>query len=289
MRIANLAGRATIVTDDGLIDLATSSDGAFSSSIDKCLTHLDTIRTWFDHAAPAATDPTTPRELLGDPRLGPAVTRPQQVFAVGLNYRHHAEEMHLALPTVPMIFTKFVSSLCGPNDVVPIPSETTDFEAELVVVIATTTRDVTVADALSVVAGYCVGQDYSERTLQMQGTPAQFSIGKSFRNFTPIGPWLTTADEIADPNQLGIRCSVNETEYQNSSTADMVFSVAEIVSYLSGVVELRPGDIIFTGSPHGVGQGRTPPVFLRPGDRVVTSIDHLGRIENLAVASAAVS
>jgi 2-keto-4-pentenoate hydratase/2-oxohepta-3-ene-1,7-dioic acid hydratase in catechol pathway len=289
MRIANLAGRATIVTDDGLIDLATGSHGAFSASIDKCLTQQDKIQAWFAHSAPAVTDATTPRELLGDARLGPVVLRPQQVFAVGLNYRHHAEEMHLALPKTPMVFTKFVSSLCGPNDEVPIPSFTTDFEAELVVIIGATTRDVSIDEALSYVAGYCVGQDYSERTLQMQGTPAQFSLGKSYRNFTPIGPWLTTADEIVDPNDLGIRCAINDTEYQNSSTADMVFSVAEIVSYLSGIVELRTGDIIFTGSPHGVGQGRTPPVFLRPGDRIVTSIDHLGRIENLAIATATVS
>ena len=289
MRIANLAGRATIVTDNGLIDLATSSLGAFSASIDKCLGQLDTIRAWLASASPAVTESTTPRELVGDGRLGPVVMRPQQIFAVALNYRHHAEEMHLVLPRAPMIFTKFVSSLCGPNDEVPLPSMTTDFEAELVVVIAKTTRDIAVDDALTSVAGYCVGQDYSERTIQMQGTPAQFSLGKSFRNFTPIGPWLTTTDEIADPNDLGIRCAINGTEFQNSNTADMVFSVAEIVSYLSRVVELRPGDVIFTGSPHGVGQGMTPPVFLRPGDQIVTSIDHLGRIENLAVGTDAVS
>jgi 2-keto-4-pentenoate hydratase/2-oxohepta-3-ene-1,7-dioic acid hydratase in catechol pathway len=213
------------------------------------------------------------------------VTRPQQVFAVGLNYRHHAAEMHLALPKVPMIFTKFVSSLCGPNDELPVPSETTDFEAELVVVVGQTARDVSVKDALTLVAGYCVGQDFSERSLQMQGAPAQFSLGKSFRNFTPIGPWLTTVDEIVDPNNLGIRCAVNGSEFQSANTSDMVFSVAELVAYLTSVIELRTGDVIFTGSPHGVGQGQTPPVFLRPGDRIVTSIDHLGRIENLAVAT----
>jgi 2-keto-4-pentenoate hydratase/2-oxohepta-3-ene-1,7-dioic acid hydratase in catechol pathway len=285
MRIANLAGRATIVTDDGLIDLASSSQGAFSASVDKCLTQLEWIGSWLASAVPAVTDATTPRELLGDARLGPVVTRPQQIFAVGLNYRHHAKEMKLPLPKVPMVFTKFVSSLCGPNAEVPVPSETTDFEAELVVVIGRASRDLDVKDALAAVAGYCVGQDFSERTLQMQGTPAQFSLGKSFRNFTPIGPWLTTADEVVDTTDLGIRCAINGTEYQNSSTADMVFTVAEVVSYLSRVVELRPGDIIFTGSPHGVGQGQTPPVFLRPGDRIVTSIDHLGRIENLAVAT----
>jgi 2-keto-4-pentenoate hydratase/2-oxohepta-3-ene-1,7-dioic acid hydratase in catechol pathway len=117
----------------------------------------------------------------------------------------------------------------------------------------------------------------------MKGTSAQFSLGKSFRNFSPLGPWLTTADEIADPNNLAIRCSVSGTEYQDSNTSDMVFNVAEIISYLSDVVELRPGVLIFTGSPHGVGRGQTPPVFLKPGNRVVTEIERLGRIENVIV------
>jgi 2,4-didehydro-3-deoxy-L-rhamnonate hydrolase len=117
----------------------------------------------------------------------------------------------------------------------------------------------------------------------MRGAQAQFSLGKSHRNFTPVGPWLTTADEINDPNNLAITCCVNDVEYQNSTTSDMVFTVAEIVSYLSTVVELRPGDLIFTGSPHGVGRGQTPPVFLKPGDHIVTAIEGLGRIENAAV------
>jgi 2-keto-4-pentenoate hydratase/2-oxohepta-3-ene-1,7-dioic acid hydratase in catechol pathway len=283
MRIANLDGRSTIVTDEGLVDIATSSNGAFSSSIDKCITQLDKLRSWCGSASPTPMDLTTPSELLGDTRLGPVVTSPQQIFAVGLNYRHHAEEMGLVLPKEPMVFTKFVSSLCGPNDELPLPSPTTDFEAELVVVIGKRSRNVSVGDALSTVAGYCVGQDFSERTLQMKGTPAQFSLGKSFRNFTPVGPWLTTTDEVDDANDLVIRCSVNGTQYQDSNTSDMVFGVEEVVSYLSGVVELRPGDLIFTGSPHGVGQGQRPPVYLQPGDTVVTSIERLGRIENHVV------
>ncbi|HEY5111837.1 MAG TPA: fumarylacetoacetate hydrolase family protein [Acidimicrobiales bacterium] len=283
MRLANLAGRSTIVTDEGLIDVATSSNGAFSASVDKCVGQIDKLRVWFSAAQPNPSDSTPPDALYGDPRLGPVVTVPQQIFAVGLNYRHHAEEMGLDLPTQPMIFTKFVSSLCGPNDEVPIPSATTDFEAELVVVLGTKARNLAVDDALSAVAGYCVGQDFSERTLQMRGPSAQFSLGKSFRNFSPIGPWLTTTDDVAFPNSLAITCSVSGTEYQNSTTSDMVFSVAEVVSYLSSIVELRPGDLIFTGSPHGVGQGHTPPVFLKPGDRVVTEIERLGRIENVTV------
>ena len=141
-----------------------------------------------------------------------------------------------------------------------------------------------VDEALSIVAGYCVGQDYSERTLQLKGTPAQFSIGKSFKNFAPVGPWLTTSDEIAHPHELRISSRVNDTTYQDSNTSDMVFNVAELISYLSSVCELRPGDLMFTGSPHGVGQGQSPPVFLCPGDSIVTTIEGLGRIRNVAVA-----
>lgn len=283
MRIANLAGRATIVTDDGIIDVAKSSNGAFSASVDKCVRQLDTLKVWFESARPAPSERITPDEFASDLRLGPVVTAPAQIFAVGLNYRHHANEMNLSVPSEPMVFTKFVSSLCGPNDELPVQGARTDFEAELVVVIGKTSRDLEVASALKAVAGYCVGQDYSERGLQMRGAQPQFSLGKSHRHFSPVGPWLTTTDEVSSPNDLGIRCLVNGEELQNSSTSDMVFSVAEIVSYLSTVVELRPGDLIFTGSPHGVGQGRTPPVFLKPGDRIVTEIERLGHITNAAI------
>jgi 2,4-diketo-3-deoxy-L-fuconate hydrolase len=283
MRIANLAGRATIVTDEGILDVATGSNGAFSASVDKCVAQLDTLKTWFDSAQPDVSEHVKPGDFCKDPRLGPVVANPQQIFAVGLNYRHHANEMNLALPSEPMVFAKFVSSLCGPNDKLPVRGATTDFEAELVVVIGKRSRNITADVALGVVGGYCVGQDYSERSLQMRGAQAQFSLGKSHQNFAPVGPWLTTADEIDDPNALGITCQVNDVQYQNSSTNDMVFTVAEIVSYLSTIVELRPGDLIFTGSPHGVGQGQIPSVFLKPGDHIVTEIERLGRIENVAV------
>jgi 2-keto-4-pentenoate hydratase/2-oxohepta-3-ene-1,7-dioic acid hydratase in catechol pathway len=283
MRIANLAGRATIVTDEGILDVATGSNGAFSASVDKCVAQLDTLKTWFDSAQPDVSEHVKPVDFCNDPRLGPVVANPQQIFAVGLNYRHHANEMTLTVPSEPMIFTKFVSSLCGPNDDLPVRGATTDFEAELVVVIGKRSRNLSSDVALGVVSGYCVGQDFSERSLQMRGAQAQFSLGKSHQNFTPVGPWLTTADEIDDPNSLAISCQVNDVLYQNSSTNDMVFTVAEIVSYLSTIVELRPGDLIFTGSPHGVGHGQKPPVFLKPGDHIVTEIERLGRIENLAV------
>jgi 2,4-didehydro-3-deoxy-L-rhamnonate hydrolase len=283
MRIANLAGRATIVTDHGLIDVATASNGAFSASVDKNVVRLETLRAWFSSTQPAVTSETTADQLYSDPRLGPVVTSPQQIFGVGLNYRYHAEEMKMVLPSEPMVFTKFVSSLSGPNDELPVRGETTDFEAELVVVVGKQARDLSLDSALGAVAGYCVGQDYSERTLQRRGATPQYSLAKSYRSFSPVGPWLTTADDIADPNNLSIGCWVNDVQYQDSTTADMIFPVAEIVSYLSSIVELRPGDLIFTGTPHGVGQGRNPQVFLKPGDRIVTAIEQLGRIENIAV------
>jgi 2-keto-4-pentenoate hydratase/2-oxohepta-3-ene-1,7-dioic acid hydratase in catechol pathway len=283
MRLANLEGRSTIVTDVGLIDVATTSRGAFSTSVDKCISQLDKLRRWYESAQPAIGEAITPAELYGDRRLGPVVTNPQQIFAIGVNYRHHAEEMNRTLPEEPVVFTKFVSALCGPNEELPVPSDTTDFEVELVAIIGATARNLSEESALTAVAGYCVGQDFSERALQMKGSPSQFSLAKSFRNFMPIGPWLTTADEIADVTKLFIGCRVNDVQFQDSNTDNMVFGVAQLVSYLSNVVELRPGDVIFTGSPHGVGAARRPPVFLRSGDRVVSEIQGLGRLENRAV------
>lgn len=285
MRLANLSGRATIVTDDGLFDVAKASDGAFSASIDKCLGRLELLQRWFESARPKATDPRSGDDLIGSAQLGPVVTAPQQIFAIGLNYRQHAKEMGLTLPEQPMVFTKFVSALCGPNDPLPVPGPTTDFEAELVVVMGKSARNLSVDEALSVVAGYCVGEDYSERTLQLKGSPAQFSIGKSFKNFAPIGPWLTTTDEICNPNDLAISTEVNGMRHQDSSTSDMVFTVAQLISYVSSICEIRPGDLMFTGSPHGVGQGQRPPVFIAPGDEIVTSIEGLGSIRNRAISA----
>ncbi|MFZ1061941.1 MAG: fumarylacetoacetate hydrolase family protein, partial [Acidimicrobiales bacterium] len=191
----------------------------------------------------------------------------------------------LTLPSKPMVFTKFPSSVAGANATFPVVSAKTDWEAELVVVVGTRIRHVNVEEALSCVAGYCVGQDLSDRELQLLGSPAQFSLGKSYENFSPFGPWLTTTDEIANPNELRISCEVNGVRYQDSNTGDMVFSVAQLVSFLSSVVELRPGDVLYTGSPHGVGQGQVPPRFLQVGDVVTTTIERLGSLRNVAVAT----
>ena len=232
MRIANLDGRATIVTDRGTIDVATASNGAFSASIDKCLSQLETLQAWFRSAAPAPTTKTTPEELQSSPKLGPIVA-PRQVFAIGLNYRQHAAETGMDVPTTPMVFTKFPSAVCGPNADVPIPGPMTDYEAELVVVIGAAARNVREEDAFSVVAGYCVGQDYSERGWQRKDTPPQFSLGKSFTNFAPIGPWLTTLDDVSDPNDLAIGSQLNGVTMQESNTRDMIFPVDELIAATS--------------------------------------------------------
>jgi len=282
MRLANLNGRATLVLDEGIIDVAEASKGQFSSSTDVIVGQLTDLDRWLRSEKPEIGDFTTPVHVALDPGLGPVVSRPSQVFAIGLNYRTHAKEMGFTLPSKPMVFTKFTSSLAGANASFEVASERTDYEAELVVVIGKQGRRISTDDALSHVAGYCVGQDLSDRELQLAGSPAQFSLGKSYEHYSPLGPWLTSADEVTNPNRLKISCSLNEVVMQDASTSDMVFSIAQLVSYLSSVVEVYPGDIIFTGSPDGVGQGRTPPVFLKSGDVLETTIEGLGTIRNSA-------
>jgi 2,4-diketo-3-deoxy-L-fuconate hydrolase len=283
MRLANLNGRATLVFDQGTIDVEKASGGRFSSETDTLVGQFDALREWLDQDKPDIVEFTTPDKLMRDPGLGPVINQPGQVFAIGLNYRTHAREMSLVLPTKPMVFTKFPSSVTGANSTFPIVSATTDWESELVVIFGKRGRHVPVDQALSYVAGYCVGQDLSDRELQLLGSPAQFSMGKSYENFAPFGPWLTTTDVIPNPNNLAISCDVNGVRFQDSNTGDMVFSVAELVSYLSSIVEIRPGDIMFTGSPDGVGQGQKPPKFLQPGDVVVTTIEGLGTLRNVGV------
>ena len=284
MKLANLHGRATLVVDQGTIDVEKASEGRFSSDTGVLVGQLEQVRSWFDEQHPDVTESTTLERVMRDSGLGPVIAQPGQVFAIGLNYRTHAKEMALTLPTKPMVFTKFPSSVAGANASFSIVSAKTDWESELVVVFAKRGRYLALDESLTYVAGYCVGQDLSDRELQLLGSPAQFSLGKSYENFAPFGPWLTTIDEIPDPNKLAISCEVNGVRYQDSNTSDMVFSVAQLVSYLSSVVEIRPGDIMYTGSPHGVGQGQKPPRFLQAGDVLETTIEGLGSLRNVGVA-----
>lgn len=206
------------------------------------------------------------------------IQKPQQIFAVGFNYRDHMNELHTSAPKVPNIFTKFVSSLTGPNPTVKIPSPQTDWKAELVIVIGDGGRNIKLTDTSKHIAGYMVGQDLSDRQLQFANSNPQFSLAKSYQNFSPIGPWLTTPDEIPDLTSLTITTEVNGQEKQHSQLGNLIFNPEKLVNYLSSITELFPGDLIFTGTPGGVGFGRNPKEFLQSGDQLVSKIDQLGQL-----------
>lgn len=211
-------------------------------------------------------------------RLGAPVTGVRQFIAIGLNYRKHAEESGMDMPKEPVVFTKAITSIAGPNDDVELPegSQASDWEIELGFVIGTQARKVSVAQALSHVAGYCLANDVSERDWQLKRN-GQWGKGKSFDGFGPIGPWLVTRDELPDPQTIALELAVNGQTRQKSNTADMIFPVAEIVSYLSQFMTLLPGDLVITGTPEGVGLGAKPtPVFLRRGDVMTLDAGPLG-------------
>jgi len=235
----------------------------------------------------AALDPASLPEVAGTPRYGAPVAHVGKMICVGLNYSDHAAETGAAIPEQPILFMKATSAIMGPNDDVIIPKDSvkTDWEVELGVVIGDTARHVRVEDALNHVAGYLVVNDLSERAFQLEHG-GQWTKGKGCDTFGPIGPWLLTADEVADPQDLALWLEVNGHRYQHSSTANMIFGVAELVSYISRYMSLQPGDIISTGTPPGVGLGQKPPVYLRPGDVMELGIAGLGRQRQRTVAYA---
>lgn len=287
MRIANIRGRLNLVEGSVAVDVETASGGTFSAEPAAIYERWADFATWAAEYAVA----DDPKATAFDERdLGAPSPGARQVFGIGLNYADHADEAGLPIPEDPVVFTKFASSVTGPVTNVALPGETVDWEAELVVVIGLGGRHITVHDAHAHVAGYTVGQDLSERTVQWQGQPAQFSIGKSFAGFAPTGPVLVTLDEFADPDRLRISCSITDrdgasTAVQDSYTDQLIFSVPEIINRLSDVVELLPGDLIFTGTPPGVGAGMKPPRFLVDGDVLVTEIEAVGRLTQRMVAA----
>jgi len=222
-------------------------------------------------------DPATLPRVRGTPRLGLPYTGISKFVGIGLNYRDHAAEAGLPVPSEPIVFMKATTCLTGPYDPIELPpgSQKTDWEVELGVVIGRTARRVTEAEALSYVAGYCVVNDVSERAWQMErgGT---WDKGKGFDSFGPVGPWLVTADEVPDPQALPMWLDVNGEPRQRGHTSTMIFGAARLVSYLSQCMTLLPGDLIATGTPPGVGMGRKPPQYLRAGDVVTLGIDGLG-------------
>ncbi|WP_225728340.1 MULTISPECIES: fumarylacetoacetate hydrolase family protein [unclassified Nocardia] len=281
MKLANLDGRATIVTDTGIIDLADASDGVLPSDPDRAIAQLRQILTWYRGQRPHADRRLTSADLLADlSRLGPPVPAPRQIFAVGLNYADHSAETGLTMPEEPLVFTKFASAITGPGNVIPLPTATCDWEVELVAVIGTAGRDIHADHALDHIAGFCIGQDISERRSQMSGTPPQFSLAKSHAGFAPIGPWLTTLDELENPDDLAIEATIDGEIVQSARTEQMLFDVTALVIHLSSICELFPGDLIFTGTPAGVGYSRTPARFLNPGDILRSAIEGLGELRN---------
>ena len=230
-------------------------------------------------------DPASLPLVPDTPRLGPCVGAVSKIVAIGLNYRLHAQEAGAAIPSEPIFFMKATSSICGPNDDVIIPknAQKADYEVELGIVIGSLARHVGKADARRHVAGYCVINDVSEREFQIE-RGGQWTKGKSADTFCPIGPWLVTADEVPDPGKLALWTEVNGERRQNSNTADLIFGVDEIVSYVSQFMTLLPGDVIPTGTPSGVGIGFKPPKFLKPGDRVRLSVEGLGEQNQRLVA-----
>ena len=240
---------------------------------------LARLSAWADANATSAptVDPGT--------RLGPCVARPSKIVCIGLNYADHAKESGLDIPKEPIIFFKSTSSLVGPNDDVMIPrgSEKTDWEVELAFVIGKKASYVDEADAMDHVAGYALHNDYSERAFQLE-RGGQWVKGKSCDTFAPLGPFLATADEVPDPQNLKCWLKVNGVTRQNSSTAQMIFGIRTLVSYLSQFMTLLPGDVISTGTPPGVGLGFKPPIFMKAGDVVELGIEGLGESKQTAVA-----
>jgi 2-keto-4-pentenoate hydratase/2-oxohepta-3-ene-1,7-dioic acid hydratase in catechol pathway len=237
---------------------------------------LDRLRRVDVNALPAVS---------GTPRIGPCVAGVGKFLCVGLNYSDHAAESGMKVPAEPIIFMKATSSIVGPNDELEIPkgSAKTDWEVELGVVIGRTARYVDEAEAMAHVAGFCVVHDVSERAFQLEGT-GQWVKGKSADTFGPIGPWLVTTDEVANYHELDMWLDVDGNRYQSGNTRTMVFGVPYLVSYLSRFMSLRPGDIISTGTPPGVGHGMKPPVYLRAGNEVRLGVEGLGEQRQRVVA-----
>ena len=278
MRVARVSGRLSLLTESGAVDVESASGGRFGADPDAVFARWDELREW------AAARPDGDGVPYTDEQLGAPVLAPRQVFAIGLNYRDHAGESGVAVPTSPAVFTKFATCLTGPYDTVRLPSDGVDWEVELVAVIGRTAENVTEERAWSHVAGLTVGQDLSERAVQLAGPVPQFSLGKSYPGFGPLGPAIVTPDELTDPDDLELSCSVGEEVLQKGRTRDLVFSVPELIARLSAVCPLLPGDLIFTGTPNGVGMARKPPKFLTPGTTLVSTIEGLGQLRNPLVA-----
>ena len=275
-KLANIKGRAALLNEESFYDLEKISEGNLSHDTTNALFHLEEL----DELNNKLNDLEATGKI-SEAEFDAPVSFPKNCYAVGLNYRNHAEEANMTIPEVPMVFTKHTSCLVGATADVEMRSDYVDYEAELVVVIGLSGKDISNDQAWNHVAGLCVGQDISDRPAQFASTPPMFNLGKSFDTFGPMGPALVSPDSLPNKESLVIECKVNDEIRQNDNTDDLIFDVPTIISYLSEIVTLNTGDVIFTGTPGGVGvsQGK----FLKDGDIITTSIKGLGTLTNKCV------
>jgi 2,4-didehydro-3-deoxy-L-rhamnonate hydrolase len=295
VRIGNLDGRLVILTAAGVLDVGRASGGRFGAEPRDIYDRWAEFTGWAEESGAAALSREEGQAEAGQFELEPFDVAlldapspgPRQSFGIGLNYRDHVSESGFDVPEHPSVFTKFPSCITGPHGEIELPAGGhTDWEVELVAVIGTTAYRVDAADAWSHVAGLTAGQDISERITQLAGSPPQFSVGKSFPRFGPTGPWLVTTDEFDDPDDLELGCAINGEQVQKSRTSYLLISVPQLIAKLSAVLPLLPGDVIFTGTPAGVGMGRNPQRWLAPGDELVTWIEGVGEMRHRFVPAA---
>lgn len=275
MRLANHRGRAFVLRDKSSgWDLAAASSGRFPADPMQMWARHEEIRDWVGELDGATATPVRPEDLDAPVPVPPAI------IAIGLNYAEHAAETGFEAPTeLPPIFAKFPSSVTGAFGEVVLPEGgTTDWEVEVVAVVGKEMHHVAEAEVFSHLAGLTIGQDLSERTRQFSGPAPQFGLAKSYPGFAPIGPWVVSIDEFADPDDLALGCSIDGEVVQSGSTANLIFSIPRALSELSKVLVLRPGDLVFTGTPDGVGMGMKPPRYLQPGETLETWVEGIGRM-----------
>ncbi|MDC0404187.1 fumarylacetoacetate hydrolase family protein [Porticoccaceae bacterium] len=282
MKIARLNDRAICLSAEGHFDIATSSSGRFPSDVDDLAQHWQELEAWLSDNNPNCTDTRGSNYFAKHlHELQAPLLKPRQIFAVGLNYPAHTAEVASAAPSSPVIFTKFSSSIAGPGDSVTLPpGGGVDWEVELVAVVSKGGRNISKEAALGAIGAYCVGQDLSERYGQMSGPAPQFSLAKSYAGFTPLGPWLTSSTAIENICELNLATLIDEEQMQTGCVDQMLFDLPTLIVYLSSIVELFPGDLIFTGTPDGVGMSRKPPRFLTAGETLHSSISQLGALRN---------
>ena len=275
-KLANIKGRAALLNEESFYDLEKISEGNLSHDTTNALFHLEELNELSNKL-----NDLEATGKISEAEFDAPVSFPKNCYAVGLNYRNHAEEANMTIPEVPMVFTKHTSCLVGATADVEMRSNYVDYEAELVVVIGLSGKDISKDQAWNHVAGLCVGQDISDRPAQFASTPPMFNLGKSFDTFGPMGPALVSPDSLLNKESLVIECKVNDEIRQIDNTDDLIFDVPTIISYLSEIVTLNTGDVIFTGTPGGVGvsQGK----FLNDGDIITTSIKGLGTLTNKCV------